>query len=92
MRGTLVRTGRDRHPVGTTNGRAAGSVGVAMPGGMPVGGHAGGAHDSAVVGRQANSSSHHVLVVDVTARGAGRLQGGAAVDLTVIAEMVYLSN
>jgi len=74
------------------SGRAAGSVGVALPSGLPVGAQASGAHDSAVAGRQANTSSHHVLVVDVTARGAGLLQGGAAVDLTVVAEMVYLGN
>jgi hypothetical protein len=74
------------------SGRAAGAVGATLPSGLPVGGHAGGAHDSTVTGRQANSSSHHALVVDVTARGAGLLQGGAAVELTVIAEMVYLGR
>jgi hypothetical protein len=74
------------------SGRAAGSVGLALPNGLPVGGQASGAHDSAVAGRQANTSSHHVLVVDVTARGAGLWQGGAAVELTVYAEMVYLGQ
>jgi hypothetical protein len=74
------------------SGRAAGSVGVALPGALPVGGQASGAQESAVAGRQASTSSHHVLVVDVTARGAGLWQGGAAVDLTVIAEMVYLGR
>jgi hypothetical protein len=74
------------------SGRAAGSVGLALPNGLPVGGQASGAHDSTVAGRQANTSSHHVLVVDVTARGAGLWQGGAAVDMTVYAEMVYLGN
>ncbi len=73
-------------------GKAAGSVGAALPNGVPVGAQAGGAHESAVAGRQASTSSHHVLVVDVAARGAGLWQGGAAVDLTVIAEMVYLGN
>lgn len=74
------------------SGRGTGSVGVALPSGIPVGAQASGAHDSAIAGRQANTSSHHVLVVDVTARGAGLWQGGAAVDLTVVAEMVYLGN
>lgn len=71
------------------SGKAAGSVGVTLNGVVPAGGQASGAHESAVAGRQASTSSHHVLVVDVAARGAGLWQGGAAVDLTVVAEMVY---
>ena len=74
------------------SGKAAWAVGLALPNGVPVGGQAGGAHEAAVAGRQANTSSHHVLVVDVAARGAGLWQGGAAVELTVLAEMVYLGN
>ncbi|MFO0797146.1 MAG: hypothetical protein U0804_06680 [Gemmataceae bacterium] len=65
---------------------------MAVPSAPPVGGQAGGAHDSAVTGRQSNTSIHHVLVVDVTARGAGLWQGAAAGELSVIAAMVYLSN
>lgn len=64
-------------------------MGVTLNGVVPAGGQASGAHESAVAGRQASTSSHHVLVVDVAARGAGLWQGGAAVDLTVVAEMVY---
>jgi hypothetical protein len=74
------------------SGKAAGSVGVTLNGVVPAGGQAAGAHESAVAGRQASTSSHHVLVVDVAARGAGLWQGGAAVNLTVVAEMVYLGQ
>src|SRR5262249_9506105 len=44
-----------------TSGRAAGSVGVALPSGLPAGAQASGTHDSTVAGRQASSSSHHAL-------------------------------
>jgi hypothetical protein len=35
------------------------------------------------------SASHHALVVEATAKGAGLFQGGGAVELTVTAELVY---
>jgi len=38
------------------------------------------------------ASSHHLLVIDVTARGTGFLQSGSGVELTVVAEMVYLGR
>jgi hypothetical protein len=41
---------------------------------------------------QTVATSHHVLVIEVTARGAGFLQSGSGVDLTVVAEMVYLGR
>ncbi|AWM35762.1 hypothetical protein GobsT_65450 [Gemmata obscuriglobus] len=41
---------------------------------------------------QTVATSHHVLVIDVTARGAGFLQSGSGIDLTVMAEMVYLGR
>lgn len=47
---------------------------------------------SASLGRSAQTSSHHVLVVDVSAEGEGLLIGGSAVELTVVAEMVYLGK
>ena len=74
------------------SGRAAGSVGLAIPGVVPTGGQAAAAQETSSSGRQASTSSHHLLVVDVAARGAGLWQGGASVDLTVYAEMVYLGN
>lgn len=40
----------------------------------------------------ATNSSHHAIVVDVTAKGAGFWRGGGAIDLTVTAEMVYLGK
>jgi hypothetical protein len=45
-----------------------------------------------VAGHQANSSTHHVLVLDVIAKGAGFWRGGGAIDLTVNAEMVYVGQ
>jgi hypothetical protein len=46
----------------------------------------------AAAGHQANSSTHHVLVLDVIAQGAGFWRGGGAIDLTVTAEMVYVGK
>jgi hypothetical protein len=73
-------------------GRAAGSFGLALPSVVPVGGQAAGARDAAAVDRHANTSSHHMLLVEVTARGAGFLQGGGSIELTVFADMVYLGR
>ncbi|MBN9121540.1 MAG: hypothetical protein J0I06_20725 [Planctomycetes bacterium] len=38
------------------------------------------------------ASSHHLLVIDAAARGCGFLQSGSGVELTVVAEMVYLGR
>ena len=38
---------------------------------------------------QRTTASHHALVVDATARGSGFLGKGAALELTVYAELVY---
>ena len=60
---------------------------------QPVGGgQAATSGQSAAVGRQENTASHHALVVDVSAEGEGFLIGGSAVELTVVAEMVYLGR
>jgi hypothetical protein len=56
------------------------------------GGKAAMASDATSTGRQANTSSHHVLVVDVSAKGEGFFGGGGGVELTVFAEMVYLGD
>lgn len=56
------------------------------------GGKAAMSQDTSASGRQANTSSHHVLVVDVSARGEGLFGGGGGVELTVYAEMVYLGD
>jgi hypothetical protein len=37
-------------------------------------------------------SSHHALVLDATARGAGFLKGGGSLQLTVTAELVYVGT
>jgi hypothetical protein len=39
---------------------------------------------------QRTSASHHALVVDATARGSGFFRGGAGLELTVYAELVYV--
>jgi hypothetical protein len=48
--------------------------------------------DANATDHQAVASSHHLLVIDVTARGGGFLQSGSGVELTVLAEMVYLGR
>lgn len=42
--------------------------------------------------RQTQSFSHHALVVEATAQGGGFLRSGAAIELTVTAEMVYIGK
>jgi hypothetical protein len=37
-------------------------------------------------------SSHHALVVEASARGGGLFVGGAALELTVVAELVYVGE
>lgn len=74
------------------SGKVNGSAKLALPNGLAGGGEVAGSQESAVAGRQVTTASHHVLVVDVTAKGAGLWQGGGGVDLTVYAEMVYLGR
>lgn len=50
------------------------------------------ARDATAAEHQTVAASHHVLVIDVAARGAGFLQSGSGIDLTVVAEMVYLGK
>lgn len=40
--------------------------------------------------RHQRFSSHHALVVEATAQGAGYFRGGGGIELTVTAELVYL--
>ena len=75
-----------------SSGRGSGSLGLAIPSVVPVGGQAAAARDAAVRDRHANASSHHMLFVEVTAQGAGLLRGGGGADLTVYADMVYLGR
>jgi hypothetical protein len=56
------------------------------------GGRAEEAQDKSASGRYANSASHHALLVEVTAEGEGLFMGGASVELTVYAEMVYVGR
>lgn len=74
------------------SGKVNGAAGLQLPNGLGAGGQVAGAQESAVAGRQVTAASHHVLVVDVTAKGAGLWQGGGGVDLTVFAEIVYLGK
>lgn len=48
--------------------------------------------DATATDHHAVASSHHLLVIDVAARGSGFLQSGSGVELTVVAEMVYLGR
>jgi hypothetical protein len=56
------------------------------------GGQAASETDKALTGQSRASSSHHILVVDAVAKGAGFLRGGGEIELTVTAEMVYLGK
>ncbi|MBX9581828.1 MAG: hypothetical protein K2X87_16105 [Gemmataceae bacterium] len=103
---TANRTGSVAYSVGTVpagwawvsderaaaSGKLDGSAGLQLPHGLAAGGQVAGSQGAAVAGRQVTTASHHVLVVDVTAKGAGLWQGGGGVDLTVYAEMVYLGK
>lgn len=48
--------------------------------------------DATSTDHQTVATSHHVLVIDVAVRGSGFLQSGSGVDLTVVADMVYLGR
>jgi hypothetical protein len=48
-------------------------------------------HSAAYASRSA-SSSHHALIVDATAVGEGMFRGSSEIELTVIAELVYVGT
>ncbi len=79
----------DERSAAATRSSAA-AVHATYPAGA--GGRAAAATDATSADRQTNTSSHHLLVVDVSARGEGLFGGGAGVELTVYAEMVYLGT
>ena len=56
------------------------------------GGDAAAEWDESAAARQRTLASHHSLVVDVSARGAGLWRGGGGIELTVVAEMVYVGG
>jgi hypothetical protein len=56
------------------------------------GGRAAVSSNTSSAGRQASTSSHHVLVVDVSARGEGLFGSGGGVELILYAEMVYIGD
>jgi hypothetical protein len=56
------------------------------------GGRAEEARDNTASGRRVNSASHHALLVEVSAEGEGLFLGGAGVELTAYAEMVYVGQ
>jgi hypothetical protein len=74
----------------TASGKASGSARATILHVVPAAAEVAGARDEAVSDRQANTASHHALVVDVTAKGRGFLVGSGGVDMIVYAEMVYL--
>lgn len=41
---------------------------------------------------QSVRASHHALVLDVTAKGEGFLKSGAGIELTIVAELVYIGT
>jgi hypothetical protein len=76
----------------------AGSIGRSIAAGavsaykISGGGQVATSREDAAADRQAVASSHHLLVLEVDARGCGFLQSGSGVELTVVAEMVYLGR
>lgn len=42
--------------------------------------------------RQSAASSHHALLVEANAKGAGLWQGGSGIEFTVVAELVYVGR
>jgi hypothetical protein len=59
---------------------------------VSAGGQAAAARSTVASELQANASSHHLLVVDVAARGPGLWWGESGVELTVVADLVYLGR
>jgi hypothetical protein len=72
-------------------GRSAAAAGVTAFK-VSAGGQAALARSATAAGLQSSASSHHVLVLEVSARGPGLWRGESAVDLTVVAELVYLGR
>jgi hypothetical protein len=70
-------------------GRSAAAVTVYK---VSAGGQAALARSAATSGLQSGASSHHVLVVEVPARGTGLWRGESRVDRTVVGELVYLGQ
>ncbi len=56
------------------------------------GGQLASARDATTTDHRTVASSHHILVLDATARGSGFLQSGSGADLTVVAELVFLGK
>ncbi|VTU02811.1 unnamed protein product [Gemmataceae bacterium] len=75
----------------TAEAKAAGSAAVTAYK-VSGGAQAATATATAATELQANASSHHLLVVDVSARGCGLWKGDSGVELTVVAELVYLGT
>ena len=59
---------------------------------VSAGGQAAGSHGSAASESQATASSHHVLIVEAVARGPGLWRGASEIELTVVADLVYLGR
>ena len=59
---------------------------------VSAGGQAALARSATAAGLQSSASSHHALVLEVSARGPGLWRGESGVDLTVVAELVYLGK
>jgi hypothetical protein len=73
------------------DGKSAASAAV-MGCKVSAGAQAAAARSAAASGLQSNASSHHLLVVDVAARGPGLWQGESGIELTVVGELVYLGR
>jgi hypothetical protein len=70
----------------------SGAAGTVSAYKVSAGGQLATAREATAADHSAVASSHHLLVLEVAARGAGFLQSGSGVELTVVAEMVYLGR
>lgn len=49
-------------------------------------------HNVAAKEKQSAAASHHALMVEANAKGAGLWMGGSGIELTVVAELVYIGK
>lgn len=79
----------DEQTTSSSRSSAAGTVSAYKVSG---GGQIAASGEATAADHTAVTSSHHMLVLDVSARGNGFLQSGSGVELTVFAEVVYLGR
>ena len=72
--------------------KALGDAEVEVPVVPSAKGKVSGAKESTASDKKTQAFSHHALVVDALAQGGGLLRSGAAIEMTVTAELVFLGK